>query len=228
MGFVGLTKAQQTQNVTSGVSRSYTANPDAGTTVDHYVWQLVDASDVSVRDLSAETGATVNILWDLTVGETYQLRSQVYDTEGCASEFVYVDVTIAGEASVMFADLLANDNQRTCSLIAGDSPADTFFDVVFAGGVAPYELTYTVTDKDGGITTQTQTFATTTGTLSLADFENTTTGNQIVTVTLISALTDDLAPATVSTIDAAMIIGKNNIRTLTIYPKPVITNLSLN
>jgi hypothetical protein len=228
IGFVGLAKAQQTQTVTYGVSKSYTANPEAGTTADHYVWQLVDASDVSVRDLSAETGATVNILWDLTVGETYRLKSQVVDTKNCASEFVYVDVTIAGAASVMFADLSTNENQITCSLVTGESSTDTNFDVVFSGGVAPYELTYTITDKDGVTTTQKKSFATTTGTLSLADFENTTSGNQIVTVTLISALTKDLAVVAVSTIDAANIIGKNNVRTLTIYPKPVITNLSLN
>lgn len=228
MGFVGLAKAQQNQTVTFGVSKSYTANPAVGTTVDHYVWQLVDASDVSVRDLSAETGASVNILWDLTVGETYRLKSQVYDDNNCVSEFVYVDVTIAGAASVMFADLSTNDNQITCSLVTGGSPADTDFDVVFTGGVAPYELTYTITDKDGIPSTLTKSFATTTGTLSLADFENTTTGNQIVTVTLISALTSDLAVVAVSTIDATNITGKNNVRTLTIYPKPVITNLTLN
>ncbi|MBN2596062.1 MAG: hypothetical protein JXR82_04675 [Marinifilaceae bacterium] len=228
IGFVGLSKAQQTQTVTFGNSKSYTANPEVGTTADHYVWQLVDASDVSVRDLSAETGATVTILWDLTVGETYRLKSQVVDDNNCSSEFVYVDVTIAGEASVMFADLSTNDNQITCSLVTGDSPANTNFDVVFTGGVAPYELTYEVTDKDGVPTILTKSFAATTGTLSLADFENTTTGTQIVTVTLISALTNDLAVVAVRTIDATNITGKNNVRTLTIYPKPVITNLSLN
>ncbi|BAX80696.1 hypothetical protein [Labilibaculum antarcticum] len=226
IGFVGLAKAQQTQSVTYGVSKSYTANPAAGTTVDHYVWQLVDASDVSVRDLSTETGATVSITWDLTIGTTYRLKSQVVDDNNCSSAFVYVDVTIAGDASMMFAT--ATDNIEDCSPLLGDTPTPRNFEVVITGGVAPFDITYKLTDKDGVESTLIETFGTAgdptplTGILSISDFENTTGANQSISIELISGVTADGSAVTVDS-DVT-----NNNRSVTIYSKPVITNLTLN
>ncbi len=228
IGFVGLAQAQQTQTVTSGITKTYTANPAAGITADHYVWQLVDASDVSVRDLSAETNATVSITWDLTIGATYRLKSQVVDDNNCSSEFVYVDVTIAGDASIMFADKADNDNITDCSPLLGDTPITRNFDLVITGGVAPFEITYKLTDKDNVESTLTKTFGVAgdptplTGVLSITDFENTSGGNQAVIIELISGTTADGSTVTVDA-DAA-----NNTRSVTIYSKPVITNLILN
>lgn len=228
IGFVGLIKAQQTQTVTAGVSKSYTANPAAGTTTDHFVWQLVDATDAVVRDLSSETGATVNILWDLPSGQTYRLKSQVVDDKNCVSEVVYVDVTITGEASIMFANKADNGNVETCSLLLGDAPNNTDFELVITGGVAPFDITYKLTDKAGIETTVNKQFGVAgdttplTGVLSLSDFENVTGTNQSVSVELLSGTTADGSAISIDT------DPNNNKRSLTIYSKPVITNLSLN
>jgi|GEM_PF-1558152 len=228
VAFVGLSQAQQKQTVTFGASKSYTANAEAGTTVDHYLWQLVDASDVVVKDLSSELGATVSITWDLTIGETYRLKSQVVDDKSCVSEVVYVDVTIAGEASVLFANRTDNESIETCSPLLGDAPNLTDFELIITGGVAPFDITYKTTDKDGGVTTTTKSIGVAgdssplTGILSISDFENTSGTNQIVSIELVSGVTADGSTVTVDA-DAA-----NNTRSVTVYPKPVITNLTLN
>ncbi|MCT4603653.1 MAG: hypothetical protein N4A59_12255 [Marinifilum sp.] len=231
IAFSGSAFAQQTQDVTVGSKHDYTANPDAGTTPKEYKWQILNGSNVEVIDLSGEKNATVSITFDnvnFTPGQTYQLRTQVIDNNNCISEAVFVDITVQGEASVMFADAADNINAITCSLLAGDPTANTDFDVVFTGGVAPFELTYEVTDKDGAKTTQKKTFNTATGTISAADFENKTTGSQTVTLTLISATTKDSQPVSVKTGNGATTGLANNVRTLTVRPKPVITNLTLN
>ena len=228
IGFVGLLQAQQTQSVTSGVSKTYTANLASGITADHYVWQLVNASDVVVRDLSTERGVAVTILWDLPNGATYRLKSQVVDATNCSSEFVYVDVTIAGGASAMFANRADNESMTDCSLLLGETPTTQNFEFVITGGVAPFSITYKLTDKDGVESTEIVSYGTagdaspTTGVLSIADFENTTGGNQVATIELISGTTADGSAISIDT-DAA-----NNTRSVTINPKPVITNIRLN
>lgn len=224
--FVGLTKAQQTQSVSYNSTKTYTANPDTGTSVDHFLWELVDMSDVTVKDLSAETGATVSITWDLTIGETYRLRSQVYDTENCSSEFVYVDVTIVGDASVLFADDSSNDSVITCSLLSGEEATSYDFEITITGGVAPFELSYTLTDKFGVESVGSKSFGETgdstplTGTFSISDFENVTGASQTVSIQITSGTTADGSSITID--------ESNNTRSLTIYSKPVITNLTLN
>jgi hypothetical protein len=226
--FVGLSKAQQTQSVSYNSANTYTANPDSGTSVDHYLWQLVDMSDVTVKDLSAETGATVSITWDLTIGETYRLKSQVYDTENCSSEFVYVDVTIVGDASVLFADDSSNDNVITCSLLSGEEATSYDFEIIITGGVAPFELNYTLTDKFGVETVTSKTFGASgdstplTGTFSISDFENETGASQTVSIQITSGTTADGSSITIDSDES------NNTRSLTVYSKPVITNLTLN
>ncbi|WP_282015831.1 hypothetical protein [Marinifilum flexuosum] len=230
VSFAGVTMAQQVQDVTLGSTHTYTANPEAGTTANEYKWQIVSGG-VDVIDLTAEKGAAVSITFaaaDFAEGNTYQLRSQVIDNTGCISEYVYVDITVLGVGNVMFADLNTNDNAITCSLLDGDTPSATSFDVVFSGGVAPFELTYEVEDHEGNTTTQKQTFPASTGTISVNDWENTVKVDQTVTITLISAVTKDGQNVPVITTDATSIVGKNNIRTLTVRPKPVITNLTLN
>lgn len=222
--------AQQTQDVTVGSNHTYTAKLDASTTAKEYKWKLLNEAGVDV--LASEKSITASVDWlaaGFTVGNTYRIESQVLDINNCYSEIIYVDVTIAGAASVMFADAGDNINILTCSLITGETPNDSSFDVVFSGGVAPYELTYDVTDKDGNTTSGlTKSFATTTGTLTAADFEYVDGAVNVVTITLVSAKTKDLQDVTVDTGDAGTIAAKNNIRTLTVRPKPVITEITLN
>ncbi|RUT78483.1 hypothetical protein DLK05_07865 [Ancylomarina longa] len=223
VSFVGVTMAQQTQTVTSGVSKSYTANPEAGTTVDHYVWQLVDASNVSVRDLSAETGATVNILWDLTVGETYRLKSQVVDNNGCISEVVYVDVTIAAEAFVNF--VATASDVITCSDlnggISGGLVDQSLFKVELTGGVAPFDVTYEIRDASNAVVQGPNTVTLNNGDdLSIDNnFVNETGADLNYTVVITSAKTADGVAVTVNADDS---------RTITVHTKPVISNLTLN
>ncbi|WP_372752702.1 hypothetical protein [Labilibaculum sp.] len=226
--FVGLSKAQQTQSVSYNSTKTYTANPDTGTSVDHYQWQLVDMSDVTVKDLSAETGATVSISWDLTIGETYRLRSQVYDTENCSSEFVYVDVTIVGDASVLFADVSANESVVTCSLLSGEDATSYDFDITISGGVAPFVINYISTDKYGVEIVGSKTFGATgdttplTGTFSISDFENVTGASQTVSIEITGGTTADGSTIAIDSDES------DNIRSVTVYSKPVITNLTLN
>ncbi|NOU60997.1 hypothetical protein [Marinifilum caeruleilacunae] len=225
--FAGMANAQQNQTVTSGSDHTYTANPQAGTTPDHYVWQVVDGSDVAVIDLTGETGATLAITWDavnFTVGQTYRLKSQVVDDNNCISEVVYVDVTIAAEAFVNFA--AAATNVITCSDlnggVSGGLADQSLFELEFTGGVGPYEVTYEIRDASNAVVQG----PTTVPNLNNGDdltinnnFVNETGADVNYTVVITEAKTNDGADVTVNA---------DNSRTITVHTKPVIMNLTLN
>jgi len=219
LGFVSLTNAQD-QTVTVNTTHIYNVT-DGGLT---YTWAVTGGTST---DLSGETGASINILWD-TQG-TYTLTVFGKDANNCNSETTTATIEVVGAASVMFAD--ANDNQSiiTCSLLTGDTANTTDFKVVFAGGVAPYTLNYDVTDETGTTTSQTVTVNTTEQLLSLSDFENTTGSDIIVSVVLTSATTSDGATVTVDTGTGAITGLPNDTRTVTVHAKPSISgSITLN
>lgn len=227
VGFVGLTKAQQSQTVTSNSTHSYTANPETGTTPDHYVWQVVNSSNVEAIDLTGETSATLSITWDdtnFTVGETYQLRSQVVDDNNCISEIVYVDITIAGEAFVNFA--AGATNVITCSDLDGGLSGglldQSLFELEFTGGVGPFEVTYEVRDASNAVVRGPVTVPNLNSGDDLSvdnDFVNESGSDVDYTVVITGATTSDGEDVTVKA---------DKSRTITVHTKPVIRDLTLN
>jgi hypothetical protein len=211
-GFTAFSQIK-TQTVTKGSTHTYSV-ADGGLT---YTWAVTGGTASTMGKTF-----TQDITWD-TEG-VFDLTVYGEDGNGCLSETRLVKVTVVGAGNVMFADASDNDNNVTCSLLAADTPTTTEFDIVFSAGLAPYELTYDVEDKDGNTNRLTKSFPANTGTLSVSDWENTTGGQQTHTITLISATTADGQNIPVDSGDALNLTGvKNNIRTMKVHAKPTIS-----
>ncbi|MGZ2370864.1 hypothetical protein ACXR6G_13865 [Ancylomarina sp. YFZ004] len=213
IAFVGTVNAQD-QTVTINTSHTYNVDPVAGVT---YTWATAGTSD----DLTLQTGNSITFVW-ATAG-THDLTVFGTDGNGCITETRTSSILVVGAASVMFASDASNISVIDCSPLLGGALTVSDFDVVFTGGVAPFELTYLITAIDLTTTTQVVTMGTAgdptplTGQLSLSDFENLTSGDQTVSIQLISAKTADLGIVAVDG-DVA-----NNTRSVTVHGKPVIS-----
>lgn len=214
IAFIGTVSAQD-QTVTINTSHTYNVDPVAGVT---YTWATTGGTST---DLVAQTGNSMTIIWD--AAGTYNVT--VFGTDGnlCITETISSTIEVVGASSVMFANLPANDAVTSCSPLLGGALIVSDFDVVFTGGVAPFELTYEITAIDGSKSTQVVTMGTAgdvtplTGQLSISDFENLTAGDQTVSIQLISAETADNGIVSVDT-DVA-----DNTRSVTVHGKPVIS-----
>jgi len=214
IAFVGTVNAQD-QTVTINTSHTYNVDPVAGVT---YTWATTGGTST---DLVAQTGNSMTIIWD-TAG-TYNVT--VFGTDGnlCITETISSTIEVVGASSVMFANLPANDAVTSCSPLLGGALTVSDFDVVFTGGVAPFELTYEITAIDGSKTSQTVTMGAVgdatplTGQLSISDFENLTAGDQTVSIQLISAKTADNG---IVAVDADV---ADNTRSVTVHGKPTIS-----
>jgi hypothetical protein len=211
IAFVGSVNAQD-QTVTQGSSHIYNVT-DGGLT---YTWAVTGGTISALTTTNSQT-----IVWDAP--GTWSLTVFGTDGNGCISETVTSSILVVGLSSVMFASDAGNISVTDCSPLLGGALNVSDFDVVFTGGVAPFELTYEITAIDGSTTTQVVTMGAVgdatplTGQLSISDFENLTAGDQTVSIELISAKTADNAIVTVDT-DVA-----DNTRSVTIHGKPVIS-----
>ncbi|MDQ1771365.1 hypothetical protein GQR60_12455 [Labilibaculum sp. A4] len=214
IAFAGTVSAQD-QTVTINTSHTYNVDPVAGVT---YTWATTGGTST---DLVAQTGNSMTLIWD--VAGTYDVTVFGTDANGCLTETRTSQVLVVGAASVMFANLPANDAVVSCSPLLGGTLTVSDFDVVFTGGVAPFELTYEITAIDNSKETKVVTMGTAgdatplTGQLSISDFENLTAGDQTVSIQLISAKTADNGTVAVDT-DLA-----DNTRSVTVHGKPVIS-----
>lgn len=214
IAFAGTVSAQD-QTVTINTSHTYNVDPVSGVS---YTWATTGGTS---SDLVAQKGNSITLIWDAP--GTFNLTVFGTDLNGCLTETRTSEILVVGAASVMFADVSANDAVVSCSPLLGGTLTVSDFDVVFTGGVAPFELTYEITDIDGNKTTQVVTMGAAgdptplTGQLSISDFENLTAGDQTVSIQLISATTADLG---IVAVDAAV---ANNTRSVTVHGKPVIS-----
>lgn len=220
IAFAGTVSAQA-QTVTINTSHTYNVDPVAGVT---YTWATTGGTNT---DLVTQTGNSMTLVWD--AAGTYNVTVFGTDGNGCLTETRTSEILVVGAASVMFADVVANDAVIDCSPLLGGALTVSDFDVVFTGGVAPFELTYEITAIDGTKSTQTATMGAAgdatpvTGQLSISDFENLTAGDQTVSIQLISAKTADLG---IVAVDADV---ANNTRSVTVHGKPVISgDITLN
>lgn len=216
----GFSVNAQDQNVTINTTHTYNVDPVAGVT---YTWATTGATGT---DLTLQTGNSITLIWD-TEG-THDLTVFGTDANGCLTETRTSEILVVGASSVMFASAVTD--VTSCSPLLGGALTDSEFDVVFTSGVAPFSLTYEKTAIDGTKTTVSDVTmgaagdkTPLTGKLSLSDFENTTSADQIVSIQLISATTADGATVTVAAAVA------DNTRSVTVHGKPVISDaISLN
>ena len=204
----------QDQTVTINTSHTYNVDPVAGVT---YTWATTGGTST---DLVAQKGNSMTLIWD--AAGTYNVTVFGTDANGCLTETRTSQILVVGAASVMFANLPANDAVVSCSPLLGGALTVSDFDVVFTGGVAPFELTYEITAIDNTKSTQVVTMGVIgdatplTGQLSISDFENLTSGDQTVSIQLISAKTADNGVVAVDT-DVA-----DNKRSVTVNGNPTI------
>ncbi|PKQ65166.1 hypothetical protein BZG02_04890 [Labilibaculum filiforme] len=214
IAFVGTVNAQD-QTVTINTSHTYNVDPVAGVT---YTWATTGGTST---DLVAQTGNSMTLIWDAP--GTFDVTVFGTDANGCLTETRTSEILVVGASSVMFANLPANDAVISCSPLIGGALTVSDFDVVFTGGVAPFELTYEKTAIDGTKSTLVVTMGAAgdatplTGQLSISDFENLTAGDQTVSIQLISATTADLG---IVAVDADV---ANNTRSVTVHGKPTIS-----
>ena len=215
IAFVGTVNAQADQTVTINTSHTYNVDPVAGVT---YTWATTGGTST---DLVAQTGNSMTLIWNAS--GTFNVTVFGTDGNGCFTETRTSEILVVGASSVMFASDASNISVTDCSPLLGGALKVSDFDVVFTGGVAPFELTYEITAIDNTKTSKTVTMGAAgdatplTGKLSISDFENLTAGDQTVSIQLISAKTADLATVTVDG-DVA-----NNTRSVTVHGKPVIS-----
>lgn len=200
----------QNQTVTLNSTHEYSVSGEATT----YTW-TVSGGTASVLDATN----TQTILWN-TEG-TYTLTVFGTDENGCVTETRTATIEVVGLASVMFAS--ATGDITTCSPLLGGDITTNDFNVVFTGGVPPYELTYETTAIDGSKSTSIISVGADgdatplTTTLSIDDFENISGGDQTVSIQLKSATTKDGVEVKVDT-DVA-----DNTRSVTVHSKPTIS-----
>ena len=206
IAFVGTVNAQD-QTVTINTSHTYNVDAVAGVT---YTWATTGGTSTN---LLTQTGNSMSLIWD--AAGTVNLTVFGTDANGCLTETRTSEILVVGAASVMFA--VADVDVISCSPLLGGAITTSDFTVEFTSGLAPFELVYEITAIDGTKTPVNATIATASGVLSIDDFENLTTGDQIVSIQLISATTSDGGIVTVDT-DLA-----NNTRSVTVHGKPVIS-----
>ena len=218
-GFAANAQETATLNSTHTLKVGVDANIEFAWTAIHSVsGTVITSTDAIANDNNVTLKFTEEGVWDITV----QGKDK---TTLCYTEPMNTTVTVFGTASVMFASGAANADLLTCSLLDGDVPNPSTFEVVFTDGLAPFVLTYKITDKNG-IDSEllTKTFAadpagvsgTVTGTISLSDFENTTLGSQETSIHIVSALTADNTDVDLSTTPSDL------VRKITVRTKPLI------
>jgi hypothetical protein len=202
----------QDQTVTLNSSHSYEV-ADGGLI---YTWAVTGGSSSVLTTTNSQT-----IVWN-AVG-TWNITVFGEDVNGCFTETRTSIIEVVGAASVMFANLPVNDAVVSCSPLLGGALTISDFDLVFTGGVAPFELTYEITAIDGTKSTEVVTMGVIgdatplTGQLSISDFENLTAGDQTISIQLISAKTADDA---IVAVDTDVI---DNTRSVIVHGKPVIS-----
>lgn len=224
VGAIGISKAQQTQSVTNHSVHKYTANAKDASSVNKYVWELVNKGTGTAVDIGTPVTESIDIGWEYGTGD-FELSVYILDNNSCSGEKQIVNITVAGEASVMFA--AASLSSETCSDLdgglSGGGLDESEFQVKFTDGVAPFSLIYQIENPDGSK----QTAVTVNGLDALAkitinnNFVNESGADAVYKVAIVSATTKDGMDVSVDG-DLA-----NNTRTITVHTKPVVTIITL-
>lgn len=222
------------QQITQGAFKTFnvklTTGQAAGAT---YTWAVTPASGTSTN-LSVITGTSAAVLWDGPPGN-YSLAVQVTDGNGCLSETIAQNIEIVAPGNLLFA--AAFPSTITCSDLAGGSEgsvpghSSSTFKVAYDGMANLQSANITIKNPAGmfiglngtELANQAAPEITVNNTgadkeieFSITDsWENNSAGSVIFEVTLISAVTTDLATIVATTTGDVT-------RTITVLPKPVI------
>ena len=213
VSFIGLATAQT--QVTGGTSQTLTAVHTHGAT---FAWTIVgDNHGETVSGLGS--GHEVTFTWP-TVADIYTITVVTTDANGCESEPYEQKVQVMGTPTVEFAD--ASDITGVCSSVSTQADGSSDIIVNFTGA-EPWELTYSVVDDTNtpipGMDNVVVPNLNGSYTINVPhSFVNTDAGNKTWTVVIEGAESADGVAANATDAD----------RNIIVYPKPVITNLTLN
>jgi len=212
--YIGLATAQT--QVTGGTSQTLTAVHTHG---DSFSWTIV--GNVSLETVSGlGNGNAVTFTWP-TVTDIYTITVITTDINGCKSEPFTQQVNVMGTPTVEFAD--AGDILGVCS--AATSIVDNgSSDVIIAyTGAEPWVLTYSVVDDTD---------------TPVTGFDNIVVPNLNGDYTINvphAFVNEDVGTKNWKVIingaqsaDGVDVNAADNDRNIVVYPKPVITNLTLN
>ncbi|WP_421920561.1 hypothetical protein [Marinifilum sp.] len=206
--FVGVTNAQD-QFVTVNTNHIYSV-ADEGLT---YTWAVTGGTST---DLSAQKGASINILWD--AAGTYTLTVFGTDGDGCQSETTTATIEVVGASSLLLA--ASSSDVITCSNLdgglSGGLADQSVFELDFTGGVGPYDVTYEVRNSGGTVVVGPTTLTDVADGSDITidnNFVNTSGSDEVYTVVITSATTEDGANVTLGDVT----------RTITVHSKPTIS-----
>lgn len=197
-------------SITQGASKDYTVRLNAGEAEGAtYSWVVAPSNGTST-DLTAITGNTATIVWDGPVG-FYFVTVEVTDGNGCISESISQRMDILASGDLIFAAALPST--QTCSDLANGSDgsvpgqSESLFRIIYGGGANLASANVTVKNPDGFYTDLEGTVLANQEnpeiTIANAEtdkqidftvtdsWENTTNGNAIFEIELLSALTSD-------------------------------------
>jgi len=217
LGILGNTKAQT--QVSAGTGQTLTAVHTLGNT---FAWTITDdATSTSVAIPGAGNSVTFN--WP-GVADMYTITVVTTDGNGCKSEPYTQRVQVVGAGTVQFADA-TGDVAGVCSTVTDVVDGSSSFDVDYTGAT-PWDLNYSIIDYDGNPVAGFNNIdvlaiaGNTTKVIVNHEFENLQATAKKWKVVINSATSH-------SGVSAMNTIGKVE-RTIEVYPKPVITNISLN
>lgn len=205
IAFTGTAFGQQT--VTEGSSHVYSVT-DEGLT---YTWS-VSGGTASVLDATNSQ----TIIWN-AVG-THTLTVYGTDANGCITETRTATIEVVAGASLLIA--ATSTDVITCSDLdgglSGGLADQSLFKLDFTDGVGPYDVTYEVRDSGGAVvlgpTTLTDVADGTDITID-NNFVNTSGSDEVYTVEITSATTDDGVNVSLGDVT----------RTITVHSKPTIS-----
>lgn len=209
IGFV----TAQTQ-VTGGTAQTLTAVHTLG---DKFDWNIVGDGG-TIAFTASDAGAIVNFSWP-TVADIYTITVITTDANGCKSEPYIQKIQVLGDPVVAFAD--AGDILGVCSAATTISDNGSSDVIVTYTGAEPWVLTYSILDDANVPLIDNLEVSSLTGNYTIVvphNFVNEEAGVKTWRVIINSA----------KSADDVVVNATDSDKNIVVYPKPVITNLTLN
>jgi len=211
--FIGLANAQT--EVTGGTSQNLTAVHTHGST---FAWTVVGDGGTTVA--IAETTSAITFTWP-TVADMYTISVVTTDVNGCKSEPFEQRVKVLGTPTVEFAD--AGDVLGVCSAATTIADNGSTPVIVTYTGAQPWTLTYSIMDNNDVVVPGFDN-------IEVADINGDHTidvahtfVNNESTVQNWKVIINSAKSA-----DDVVVNATDDDKNIVVYPKPVITNLTLN
>ncbi len=206
----------QTPQVTAGTSQTLTAAHNNGST---FIWTIIgNVTGTTVAGLG--NGNAVTFTWPIVV-DTYTITVLTTDVDGCQSDPFTQQAQVFARPTVQFA--VASDILGVCSAATSISDNGSSDVIVNYTGAQPWKLTYSVVDETN---------------IAITGLDNVVVPNLTGSYTINVPHTFVNTSSTVKnwqiiingaqSADGVDVNAIDTDRNIVVYPKPVITNLTLN